>query len=411
MNKRLNSAETKRASMPSGSNGEAPKVGAVVVGGDYQGLGIARSLGRRGVPVCVVDDEYSISRYSRYCTHFVKVAALREERATVSTLLDVGRRLGLQGWVLYPTREELVAAFSRNRLELMRIFRVPTANWDSVQWAWDKRNAYRLAQELSIPTPITKYPASMDELKELDGLAPPFAIKPAIKEHFVYATKAKAWRADSHAELRTLFQKAADLVGPGEVMIQELIPGGGTQQFSYCAFFRDGEPIGKMVARRWRQHPLQFGRASTYVESVEVPLLEELSERFLRAINYYGLVEVEYKLDPRDSQYKLLDVNARTWGYHSIGPRSGVDFSYMLYSDQVGLPVTRCKGQSGIGWVRMTTDLPAACMALLAGDLDLKAYVRSLRNCSVEAVFSREDPLPGLAEVLLVPYLAVKRGF
>ena len=122
-------------------------------------------------------------------------------------------------------------------------------------------------------------------------------------------------------------------------MVQELIPGGGSQQFSYCAFFRDGEAVGKMVVRRSRQHPLQFGRASTYVETVDIPVLEELSERFLREIDYYGLVEVEYKLDPRDSQYKLLDVNARTWGYHSLGAQAGVDFSYMLYSDQVGLPV------------------------------------------------------------------------
>ena len=236
-------------------------------------------------------------------------------------------------------------------------------------------------------------------------------IKPAIKEHFVYATKAKAWYARSRAELSTLFQKASELVGPGEVMVQELIPGGGMQQFAYCAFFRNGEAIGKMVTRRRRQHPFQFGRSSTYVETADVPVLEELSERFLRASNYYGLVELEYKLDLRDSQYKLLDVNARTWGYHSLGPRAGVDFSYMLYADQVGLPVSRCKGQSGIGWVRMTTDLPAAFMALLAGDLDLRSYVRSLTHCNVEAVFSQEDLLPGLAEVLLVPYLALKRGF
>jgi predicted ATP-grasp superfamily ATP-dependent carboligase len=59
----------------------------------------------------------------------------------------------------------------------------------------------------------------------------------------------------------------------------------------------------------------------------------------------------------------------------------------------------------------MTTDLPTAVMALLDGDLDLKSYVRSLANCNVEAAFSHEDPLPGLAEVLLVPYLALKRGF
>lgn len=382
-----------------------------MVGGDYQGLGIVRSLGQRGVPVCVVDDELSISRFSKYCTHFVKLPNLRDERIAVDALIETANRLKLHGWVLYPTREELVAAFSRYRTQLSNSFRVPTPEWSSVQWAWDKRNTYRLARELGIPTPATCYPENIDQLAELDGFVAPFAIKPSIKENFVYATKAKAWCVNNHEELTALFLKASEIVGPGEVMVQELIPGGGAQQFAYCAFFRDGEPIGKMVVCRRRQHPLQFGRASTFVETVDIPILEELSERFLRASNYYGLVEVEYKLDSRDGEYKLLDVNARTWGYHSLGPRAGVDFSYMLYADQIGLPVTRCKTESGIGWIRMITDLPAAFMALLGGDINLRDYLRSIRACKVEAVFSLEDPLPGLIEILLVPYLAFKRGF
>ncbi|MFY9744021.1 MAG: hypothetical protein WAK21_18615 [Candidatus Sulfotelmatobacter sp.] len=386
-------------------------VGAVVVGGDYQGLGIVRSLGRQGVPVCVVDNEHSLSRYSKYTKHFVHAPELLDERKTVDTLLEIGKRLGLYGWVLYPTRDETVAAFSHHRAELATVFKVPTPDWSSVRWAWDKRNSYRLAQDLDIPTPFTLYPKSVDELEELACLKPPFAIKPAIKEHFIYATKAKAWCANSHAELRTLFLKASALVPPGEVMVQELIPGGGSQQFSYCAFFRNGKPVGKMVARRTRQHPLQFGRASTYVETVDIPILEELSERFLRKINYYGLVEVEYKLDPRDSQYKLLDVNARTWGYHSLGARAGLDFSYMLFSDQIGLPVSSCRAEPGVAWMRLSTDLPAACMAILAKEIDLKSYLQSLRACNAEAVFSREDPLPGLAEIFLLPYLVIKRGF
>ena len=130
-------------------------------------------------------------------------------------------------------------------------------------------------------------------------------------------------------------------------MVQEVIPGGGSQQFSYCAFFRNGEALGSMVVRRRRQHPLQFGRSSTYVETIDVPILEKFSQRFLRAIDYYGLVELEFKLDPRDSQYKLLDVNARTWGYHSLGAGAGVDFSYMLYADQVGIPVVTLQGSAG----------------------------------------------------------------
>ena len=386
-------------------------VGAVVIGGDYQGLGIVRSLGRHGIPVCVVDDELSISRYSRYCSKFVKLANLHDERGSVAALLEIGKRLSFQGWVLYPTREELVAAFSRNRGELGQLFRVPTAEWSSVKWAWDKRNTYCLANELAIPTPATHYPQSLEQLSELDCIAPPFVLKPAIKENFFYATKAKAWRADSHSELRTLFQKASEVAGRGEIMVQELIPGGGSQQFSYCAFFRNGRAVGKMVVRRRRQHPQEFGRASTYVETVDVPILEDVSERFLRAMNYYGLVEMEYKLDPRDSQYKLLDVNARTWGYHSLGAQAGVDFSYMLYSDQVGLPVSVSKGRTGVAWVRTTTDLPAALMAIFNGDTDFRSYLRSIRNCNVEAVFSSDDLLPGFAEVGLIPYLAIKRGY
>ena len=387
-------------------------VGALVIGGDYQGLGIVRSLGRQGIPVCVVDDELSISRYSRYCTKFVKLANLRDELVTVDSLLELGKRLGLDGWVLYPTREELVAALSRHRSELSEMFRVPTPDWESVKWAWDKRNTYSLARELDIPTPVTHYNLeNLDELDQLHSLTPPFAIKPAIKEHFFYTTKAKAWLANSHAELRTLFHKASELAPCGEIMVQELIPGGGSQQFSYCAFFRDGEAVGKMVVRRRRQHPLQFGRASTYVETMDIPILEELSERFLRAIDYYGLVELEYKLDPRDSQYKLLDVNARTWGYHSLGAEAGVDFSYMLYADQIGLPVSVCKGRPGVGWVRTTTDIPAALAGILRGDTSLKGYLRSLQSCDAEAVFSLSDPVPGLAEVALIPYLAIKRGF
>src|SRR5271170_6580189 len=113
----MSSALVRPMPKPSSAYPSKGTVGAVVVGGDYQGLGIVRSLGRQGIPVCIVDDELSISRYSRYSTKFVKVADLRDERVTVDSLIEIGKRLSLDGWVLYPTREELVAALSRHRAE------------------------------------------------------------------------------------------------------------------------------------------------------------------------------------------------------------------------------------------------------------------------------------------------------
>jgi predicted ATP-grasp superfamily ATP-dependent carboligase len=386
------------------------RVGAIVLGGEFHGLGIARSLGRHGVPVCVIDDEYSISRYSRYVTHAERVPDLRDEAKTIETLLDVGRRNGLDGWVLYPIRDEMVAALSRNRQTLQTMFRVPTPRWSSIQTVWDKRNTYRLAAELGIPTPRTWYPQHVEDLDAID-VESPLAIKPAIKEHFVYATKSKAWRANNRTELRKRFLDAAAIVPAGEVMVQELIPGDGRQQYAYCAFFKNGHAIGSMTVRRRRQHPPEFGRASTFVETVEAPELAELSCRFLRAIDYYGLVEVEYKLDPRDGVFKLLDVNARAWGYHTLGFQAGVDFPYLQFLDQLGLPVPVCQTRPGVRWIRLVTDIPTAVVEMLGGRLAWRELLKSLRTFQIESVFCREDLLPGLVELALIPYLYIKRGF
>lgn len=384
--------------------------GAVVIGGDYQGLGIVRSLGRMGVPVCVIDDEHSISRFSRYATHGVRVPDLRQEQPTVETLLRVGRSLDLQGWVLFPTRDEIVAALARNRFTLAETFRVPVPEWDTAQWMLDKRNTYQLAKQLGIPFPKTWSPLAEEALDQIDSPFP-LVLKPAIKEHFFYATKAKAWRINSRAELRLMFRRASELAGASEVLIQDMIPGDGRQQFSYCAFFKEGKAIGSMVTRRRRQHPHDFGRASTFVETIDLPALEALSSRFLRSINYYGLVEVEFKLDPRDGQFKLLDINARTWGYHALGTHAGVDFPSLLYRDQLSGPVEPCRGRPGVAWVRLLTDVPTGLLDVAAGRLRLGDFWRSLRNFHIEAVFNREDPVPGIVECALIPYLTVKRGF
>lgn len=390
------------------SSAASKPVGAVVVGGEHPGLGVARSLGRRGIPVCIIDDQQSIARFSRYTDRVVRVKDLRDEQKTVDSILEVGQRHGLKEWVLFPTRDETVAAFARHRTRLAEFFRVTTPEWESVKWAWDKKNTYELAAKLGIPVPGTWNPRSVAELSELHKRLP-LAIKPAVKENFFYATGSKAWRADTPAQLEALFLKAAEQIRPEEILLQEIIPGDGTRQYSYCAFFRDGKTHSALIARRMRQHPREFGRAATYVETVEMPEVEELSERFLKAIDYYGLAEVEFKQDPRDGQFKLLDVNARTWGFQCIGVPAGVDFAYLLFADQTGKLPPPSRGRPGVGWLRMITDLPTAAADLWNGHMSLNTYFNSLRSTKVESVFSLRDPLPSVAEILMLPYLITKK--
>jgi predicted ATP-grasp superfamily ATP-dependent carboligase len=322
--------------------------------------------------------------------------------------MDTGRRFNLKHWVLFPTRDETVAAFARNRSELAECFRVTTPAWDTVMWAWDKKKTYEMAEQLGIPCPRTFTVRSEEELPRLYPRLP-LAIKPSIKENFFYATGAKAWRANTIDELHRFFTQAHRQIPAEEILLQEIIPGDGSTQFSYCAFFRDQAARGVLIARRERQHPREFGRAATYVETTELPVIEELSERFLKFIDFYGLVELEFKHDYRDGKYKLLDVNARTWGFHSLGAAAGVDFPYLLYTDQVGEPVQLCRGKTGVGWLRFITDGAPVLSELVHGRLNINSYLRSLARTKIESVFCKEDPLPFFAEIALLPYWIVKK--
>jgi len=386
------------------------QIGALVVGGDHPGLAVARSLGQRNIPVYVLEDQLSVSQWSRYVSRVIRVEDIRGDRATVDAVMEVGHRFGLKGWVLFPTRDEHVGAFSRFREELSKFFRVTTPAWETTQWAWDKKNSYDLAEKVGIPVPKTWTIRNSGELQALYGHLP-LAIKPAIKERFFYATGAKAWRANTPEELNHLFSRASLHISAPEILIQEIIPGDGRQQYSFCAFCRNGRVHSSLAARRLRQHPREFGRAATYVETLEMPIIEELSEPFLKHIDYSGLVEIEFKQDIRDGQYKLIDVNARTWGFVSIGWPAGVDFPYLLFADQLGLPIEQSRGRSEVGWMRVVSDVPTALLDLVSGHLSLRTYFSSLVNTRVESVFAKGDPLPAVAELVLLPYLVAKKYF
>jgi predicted ATP-grasp superfamily ATP-dependent carboligase len=59
----------------------------------------------------------------------------------------------------------------------------------------------------------------------------------------------------------------------------------------------------------------------------------------------------------------------------------------------------------------MLTDFPTAVLDIAHGRLSLSEYLHSLRTFDIEAVFNLGDPMPGVVECILLPYLIIKRGF
>ncbi|HKY49732.1 MAG TPA: ATP-grasp domain-containing protein [Candidatus Limnocylindria bacterium] len=379
------------------STHERAGAGALVIGGDYKSLGVVRSLGRRGIPVWVLTDEHLLASWSRYCRRAIPWPAAAEADQ-VARLLALAREHGIDGWALYPAGEEAAAMLARNRDALAERYRSTVlVPWETLQHAYDKRLTYRLAAELGVDHPLTRYPRDRDDVAAFDGPFPAI-LKPAVRPTIDRFTIDKAWPAADRATLLTRYDEACRVTDPAAIMIQALVPGGGGSQLSYAALCRAGEPVACVTARRARQWPMDFGRASTFVETIDAPEVEELALRILRALRFDGIVELEFKRDPRDGRLKLLDINPRIWGWHTLGRGAGVDFPYLLWRMVHGEPLARIRGRAGVRWVRALTDVPTALRAVRAGELPLIDYLWSVRPPIECAVLALDDPLPALLE-------------
>jgi predicted ATP-grasp superfamily ATP-dependent carboligase len=384
--------------------------GALVIGGNLNGLSIARSLGRHGVPVWVTTSpNIKLASFSRYALRTLPWPD-GDCEAQVAYLLELATRYHLDQWVLFPTSDESAALLSRFHGALSRRFRVSTPTWDVLRWAYDKRLTYQLAAEQQVEYPSTIYPANEADLEAVP-CAFPVILKPAVHASVNRFTADKAWPAANREELLARYREARELIPPDLILVQELIAGGGESQFSYAALCCDGQPIVSLTARRTRQYPIDFGYSSSFVETLDVPEIVAPSRRLLAAIRYTGIVEIEYKFDARNGRYKLLDINPRLWTWSPLSARAGVDFPYLLWQMMLGRPVPEQIGRTGVRWVRMSTDLPAAIHEMLRGRLSLGAYLRSLRSPVEFALMAADDPLPGLLDLPLFAYKHFYNGY
>jgi D-aspartate ligase len=372
--------------------------GALVIGGDYKSLGIVRSLGRHGIPVWVLTDEHVLAGWSRYCGRAIPWTEAPEAEQ-VARLLGLAQESALDGWTLFPGGEESAALIARHREALAERYRLSIlVGWTTLQKAYDKRLMHRLADEVGVEHPRTRYPQGRDDVAAYDGPFPA-VLKPAIRPTIDRFTIDKGWPAADLASLLARYDEACAVSDPAAIMIQEVIPGGGESQLSFAALCRSGEAIASIVARRTRQWPMDFGRASTFVETIEAPEVEKLAADVLRALRFDGIVELEFKRDPRDGRLMLLDINPRVWGWHTLARGAGVDVPYLLWRLLHGEPVAPVRARAGVRWVRGLTDVPTAIGAIRRGRLSPLNYLWSLRPPIECAVFAFDDPLPALLEL------------
>ena len=391
-------------------------LGAVVTGASYRGLAVVRSLGRKKVPVHLVrTDDHLLACESSYVTevsHWPGSAAPTSNPATADTerlehLLAIGRRADRAGWVLIPTHDDEAHFIARHHAELGKVFNLTTSTLDEFLLANDKRRLHDIAKEAEIDRPWMLSPGSLAAVESFDGQFP-VVIKPAFKKAANPLTNDKAWLATDQVDLEEKFSRAMSYEPANALMIQEWVPGAGDQQFSVAVLARDGKILTSVHARRTRQWPADFGRASTFVETTDPdPARALATERLIERLNFTGIAEVEFKQSV-DGRPLLLDVNTRAWGWISLCSDAGVDFPWLLFQLASGREIQTMTAKPGIRWVRFATDAVSTVRGIRSPG-GLVSWLRSLRAPISLAVFDRRDVRPAVVSPVRTATLMLRR--
>lgn len=300
----------------------------VTDGNKRSALSVARSLGKRNIPLGLASDTtYSPAFFSKYCRHTHLYTSPSESiDSFLSDLLQAVKKNNYD--ILLPMSDSTVLPVSKHRDKFLPYTAVPLPEHGAIEKATDKIELFKLASDLDIPCSGNFVVQDRSELEKLSSeLGFPVVVKSA-KSRLWHGGKMLAGNvlyAKSRVELMANYDK---LKVPGiPLIVQEYIPGPGVGVF---ALFNNSEPRAVFAHRRLREVPYTGGPSSLR-ESIKAPDIEQHALKLLSKLNWHGVAMVEFKLDSRDNTFKLIEVNPRFWGSLQLAIVSGVDFPYLLY--------------------------------------------------------------------------------
>jgi predicted ATP-grasp superfamily ATP-dependent carboligase len=374
---------------------------AILSSGHHGGLGIVRSLGRLGVPVYSVEANWDPASSSRYCRgRFVLNIDNRPADESVRTLLEIGRKLG-GGPILMAATDRGALWIAEQATALQQVFRFPSRSAALVRGLSDKGRMQEIARQSGVATAQSVVPRSKQDVENfLETAVFPVMIKATDALRLRQRTGGTKFLVHTRPELLDLYTQAEDRDEPN-LLLQEFIPGedwmfnGYFDQNSQCRFGVTGKKI--------RRFPVNTGVTSLGI-CLRNETVYKTTTAFMKAIGYRGILDIGYRLDSRNGQYKVLDVNPRIGcTFRLFTATTGMDVARALYLDMTGQVVEAADAAEGRKWIVEDFDLFSALRSWRTGSLTLKDWFRSLQGVQEAACFAADDPLPfllmGVADV------------
>jgi len=377
-------------------------VGVLFGGGSITSLGFMRNLGRNGVPTFYVGERRCEAIFSRYCKRYFLVPEIEHNIEVLKRFLKKLEKQSESNAIIFPGSDLFCLSLSELESEN---YHVLLPNKEIVDTLINKKRFYQSLAKRNMPHPTTHFPKNPDDVENMrKKVSYPVYIRPSISQVFDERFHQKGFVAKSEEEMARYYKLA--LRHNVEVMVQEIIPGPATNLFGVNGYFdKESNPHGLFVYRRLREWPHKFGNNSL-IESVSTPSTSSLKDvvtDYLRNLRYHGLIDAEFKKDPRDGVFKLLEINARCWWQNSFPTKCGINLVFMAYLDAISEKMDYTENYDvGLKWLYFLSDFRSSIKMLRNKETTVREWISSFRGVKDHAFFSLDDPLPWTIQPLFI---------
>jgi len=362
----------------------APRPPVVVASVFQTGLNLMRDLEEKDLRVIGVDADPSNQGFrSKYGISLLCPNPDKYPEAWLEYMIDLARAIGEKP-VLIAASDLFVAAIGQHALALRDHFIFSEAGCILQATLTTKEKQYALAREHGLPSPRSTYIQTSEELKEFSKEARfPVLLKPRSHREWLNLPNnhpfqgKKTVSSNSAEELFNNYHSVQNYVP--QAVLQEEIVGPDSAKYCYLSVYaQSGERLGACVVQELRAYPLLYGCA-TLVEPVVDEQIDLICNKFLQALGFIGLCEIELKRDVRDGRLLLIEVNPRFSGTGDCSRYTGVEVGYIHYLDLIGqTPAPVVPTKFNFRHIMLVADLTAFPIYLDQGQVTWVQWLKSL---------------------------------
>lgn len=312
--------------------------------------------------------------------------------------------------ILFPTSDDYLENLYEIYDEIKSFCFVPL-NQETFLDIIKKDVQYRLCEEVGVPIPKSVVLEKGCDIREdIKNLMFPLIIKPTIRDDLrknVFRNMVLNTKDEFEQNIASFEMYLNEEI---DFLVSEFISGDDDCLYSHVGYrSKSGQVMNDWSGHKLSQFPRQFGVVSSAIS--EAPdIVKNQSDKLLEAMHHHGLFQSEFKYDSRDKQYKLMEVNLRSFMWNKTGFYIDRKSNYALYMDALdaleNIQLEKSFKQKSVHFIYMKHEI----FNLLSQKGYFKIFAQNVftRKHKVFATFDVSDLKPFLFDNLILIKRVIK---